>query len=205
MRIPFYLLTLLLCGLMACQSEQQTAPEEVEIPPANLAGDISGAGVYEVEEVEVPVETPLVEETPPSTELKPALKGDNVITWKTLADVEFTEKYYEEADGYFWAPTFGESLKQLEGNKVKIAGYVIPIDVGIYVLSANTFSACFFCGQAGPETILELQLKPGHKEYMTDEWVSFEGTFRLNQDDINHLNYILEGAVEIDELLRSLE
>ncbi len=52
---------------------------------------------------------------------------------------------------------------------------------------------------------MELQLKPGHKRYMTDEWVSFEGIFRLNEDDIDHLNYILEGAVEIDELVRSLQ
>ena len=188
--------------MWACSSSPE-ASAEVETAPIEVVEDEASSGVYEVEEIALPEPEP--EPVAPPKRRESTLKGDGVITWKTLEDVEFSEKYYEEVDGYFWAPTFGQSLFALEGQKVKISGYVIPIDEGIYVLSANTFSACFFCGQAGPETIMELQLKPGHKRYMTDEWVSFEGKFRLNEDDIDHLNYILEGAEEIDELVRSLE
>ncbi|MEL6192823.1 MAG: hypothetical protein AAFR66_12270 [Bacteroidota bacterium] len=209
MKFFSYLILLFLGVLWACGSSPEASAEvevetsPIEASPVEVVEEESGSGVYEVEEIALP-EPESAPSSPPKRR-ESTLKGKGVITWKTLEDVEFSEKYYEEVDGYFWAPTFGESLYALEGKRLKISGYVIPIDEGVYVLSANTFSACFFCGQAGPETILELQLKPGHKRYMTDEWVSFEGTFRLNADDIDHLNYIFEGAVEIDELVRSLE
>lgn len=206
---PFsYLLLLFLGVICACGSNPEASDEaeveqEVETSPVEVVEDDASSGVYEVEEISLPEPEP--EPLVHAKRRESKLKGEGVITWKTLEDVDFSEKYYEEVDGYFWAPTFGESLFALEGQKVRISGYVIPIDADVYVLSANTFAACFFCGQAGPETIMELQLKPGHKKYMTDEWVSFEGVFRLNADDIDHLNYILEGAVEIDELVRSLQ
>ncbi|NMM46930.1 DUF3299 domain-containing protein [Flammeovirgaceae bacterium KN852] len=118
------------------------------------------------------------------------------IDWGTLADVQFNQVYDNQLETYFTEPTFGPKVKAIDGKEVIIEGYVIPMDVekGDFVLSKNPFANCFFCGNAGPETVMELNLKPGHKKFKTDDYVVFKGKFRLNKTDIYHLNYILDEA-----------
>ena len=118
------------------------------------------------------------------------------ITWKTLQDVKFKDKYLEELDDYFSYPIYGESIKKLEGEKLSIKGHVIPIDpdLGLFVLSQNPYSACFFCGQSGPESVVEFELKPGYPELETDQVVTLEGRLRLNYNDIYQCYYIFEKA-----------
>jgi len=81
------------------------------------------------------------------------------LTWETLKMVTFTDKYYKESDAYYMFPTFSKEVKAVEGKEVFITGYVIPVDAAseFYVLSARPFAECFFCGGAGPETVIELQ------------------------------------------------
>lgn len=128
-------------------------------------------------------------------------QAQKVITWKTLEDVTFKEKFSAEADAYFWFPTFGKSLIDLEGKEVQIKGYVIPVDVkeNLYVLSAFPFAACFFCGGAGPQTVMELAFAKKPRRYETDERLTFKGKFKLNSTDIYRMNYILEGAEQVKE------
>ena len=120
------------------------------------------------------------------------------LTWKTLADVEFKDMYLEELDAYYWKPTFGAAVKALEGKEVFITGYMIPVDYDedFYVLSRYPFANCFFCGGAGPESVIDLRFKTKTRAYKTDERLTFKGTFKLNADDVYQMNYILEGAQE---------
>lgn len=124
------------------------------------------------------------------------LAQHRTIDWKLLAKVEWSEKYSKEHDEMFYYPKFGKEVLAMNGQPVQIKGYVIPVDVetGYFVLSANPFASCFFCGQAGPESILELQLKEGGKKFKTDDVRTFKGTLRLNFEDLMHCNYILENA-----------
>ena len=121
------------------------------------------------------------------------------LTWEDLTDVEFKDVYVEELDAYYWKPIFGPSVQVLEGKKFYITGYVIPVDIDedFYVLSRYPFANCFFCGGAGPETVVDLQFK-GHspREYATDERLTFAGELKLNSDDVYQMNYIIVGAVE---------
>ncbi len=126
------------------------------------------------------------------------------ITWENLKDVSFEDVYYEEVDQYFLTPNFGEQIKSWQGQQVFISGYMIPITEDKYVLSANPFSSCFFCGNAGPESILELQFSSQPKQYFTDQWLTFKGEFDLNKDDIDHLNYILKQAEEYKDYQRTI-
>jgi hypothetical protein len=127
--------------------------------------------------------------------------GQKVITWKNLEDVTYKEKFSAEADAYFWFPTFGKSVLDMEGKEVQIKGYVIPVDVkeNLYVLSAFPFAACFFCGGAGPQTVLELAFAKKPRRYETDERLTFKGKFKLNPTDIYRMNYILESAEQVKE------
>ena len=121
------------------------------------------------------------------------------LTWQALSDVEFTDVYLEELDAYYWMPAFGPQVMAAEGKEFFITGYMIPVDVDedFYVLSRYPFANCFFCGGAGPESVIDLRF-PGKSEraYQTDDRLSFRGTLRLNADDVYQMNYILEGAVE---------
>ena len=118
------------------------------------------------------------------------------INWDTLADVTFTDKYSEEVEAYYYFPTFGPSVLALNNKEVIIRGYVLEIDRGndVYILSANPFAACFFCGGAGPESIVELKLPKSHPRFSMDEVVTFKGKLKLNAVDIYQCNYILENA-----------
>lgn len=122
------------------------------------------------------------------------------LTWKHLSDVRFTKKYNKQLGMYFLYPTFGESVVQLEGKQIQIKGYLIPADPdnNIYVISAQPMSMCFFCGGAGPESIIELQLRNKKQRFKTDAVKTVSGKLRLNAQDIEHLNYILEDAVLIE-------
>lgn len=117
-----------------------------------------------------------------------------IITWDTLKDVRYRKKFYVEVGLFFLYPTFGKSLKELEGKTVSISGYVIPMDTEgeYYVVSKYPMAQCFFCGGAGPETIVMLNFKKKPRRMRTDEKRCFTGRIRLNADRIDELNFILD-------------
>jgi hypothetical protein len=123
-------------------------------------------------------------------------KSQTKITWETLEDVTFTDKYHEEVQANYYYPTFGESVKALEGEQVFLTGYMLVFDPkeGIYILSCYPYSSCFFCGTGGPESIVELKLLPKHPKFKMDQRVTIIGTLALNADDIYQCNYILKDA-----------
>ncbi|MBD8488239.1 DUF3299 domain-containing protein [Echinicola sp. CAU 1574] len=118
------------------------------------------------------------------------------ITWDTLKDVKFIDKYSKEVDAYYYFPKFGPSVLELNGKEVVIQGFLLEIDPGedIFILSANPFAACFFCGGAGPESIIELKVPKDHPRFVMDEIMTFKGKLKLNATDIYQCNYILENA-----------
>lgn len=122
------------------------------------------------------------------------------ISWETLRDVTFKKKWYPDESVYMLYPTFGPAVQKIKGKEVTITGYILPIDLdaNLYVLSAFPYSACFFCGGAGPESVMALKFKKTARKFKTDERLTFKGTLTLNADDIYQMNYVLENA-EITE------
>lgn len=123
------------------------------------------------------------------------------LTWDEMANVQYDRKWSDDLEAYFWFPEFEEEMKAMEGKQVYITGYLIPFDEsnGAYVLSAFPFAACFFCGNAGPESVMGLQLLKEGPKFSTDEFLTFQGSLRLNDDNVYEMNYILEDAVLIDK------
>ena len=115
------------------------------------------------------------------------------VTWETLRDVTFKKKWSAEESMFILYPTFGAKVAGLKDKEVVLTGYMIPVDVdaNVYVLSANPYSSCFFCGGAGPESVVQIKFKKSTKRFDTDDRVTVKGTLKLNADDINELNYIL--------------
>ncbi|ADQ18974.1 hypothetical protein [Leadbetterella byssophila] len=118
------------------------------------------------------------------------------ITWEQLSDVTFKKKWSSTENMFLLEPQFGPKVTALKGKEVALTGYMIPVDVdaNYYVLSSNPFASCFFCGGAGPESVVSIKFKKVNKRFNTDDRVTIKGVLRLNVDDINDLNYILEGA-----------
>jgi hypothetical protein len=118
------------------------------------------------------------------------------VTWETLRDVTFKKKWSAEESMFILYPTFGAKVAGLKDKEIVLTGYMIPVDVdaNVYVLSANPYSSCFFCGGAGPESVVQIKFKKTTKRFNTDDRVTVKGTLKLNADDINELNYILTNS-----------
>jgi hypothetical protein len=121
-------------------------------------------------------------------------------TWNTLGKITF-KKEFDAALGFkIDKPIFGEEVQALSGKIVEIKGYIIPTD-GYkshteFILSAFPYNMCFFCGGAGPETVMEIYAKSPIK--FTSEAVTIRGKLELNADDVNRLIYAMTEAEQID-------
>jgi hypothetical protein len=118
------------------------------------------------------------------------------LTWANLKDVKYKKRYNKAYQQYFDYPTFGAKLKAFDGKKVSIKGYMIPIDEGMYALSKNPYASCFFCGNAGPESVMDITFAHLPKRYKTDEYLTLRGVFKLNDSDVSRFMYQLY-AVEV--------
>jgi hypothetical protein len=120
-------------------------------------------------------------------------------TWKTLSRITFKKEYDEVLGLKIDVPVFGTEVKSMEGKEVTVKGYIIPTDgyksQKEFVFSAFPYSMCFFCGGAGPETVMEVVSKEPIK--YTSEPVYLKGILRLNGKDVNRLIYSLEKAEKL--------
>ncbi len=121
------------------------------------------------------------------------------IEWDDLKDVRFEPGFDENSETAYELPVFGNSLEKLEGTSISITGYVIPMDINLnyYVVSAYPFAACFFCGSAGPESVIDLQLTKEH-HFKNDQKVTFCGELVLNKNSFFELPFALRNAEVCD-------
>ena len=126
-----------------------------------------------------------------------SLKAQDDNLWKSLANLTFKKEYDEMLGFKVDVPVFNDDLKALAGKEVTVKGYIIPVE-GYkshteFVFSAYPYNMCFFCGGAGPETVMEVYAAEAIK--YTAEPVTIKGTLELNDSDINRLIYALNDAV----------
>ncbi len=123
------------------------------------------------------------------------------VSWDELADVTWTEQYDSTITMSISRADFGPLAIKYDQKEVYITGYVIPLDaLGLsFALSRNSYAACFFCGQAGPETVMDLYVAPGHipKNKYNNSPLNFKGTLILKQVNPTGFNYALENATLI--------
>ena len=98
--------------------------------------------------------------------------GQIKLSWQLLSDVKFESVWIEEQQTRYFVPRFGKGPSAFEGKEVLITGYFIPLseDKMFFILSANPYASCYFCGAAGPESIVEVWFKPESiRRYKLDE------------------------------------
>ncbi len=116
--------------------------------------------------------------------------------WKTLGKITYKKEYDEMMGFKVDVPVFSNEVQKLEGKEVTMKGYIIPVE-GYkshkdFIFSAYPYSMCFFCGGAGPETVLEVKAK-SPVAFSADP-ITIKGTLHLNSTDINKLMYSLSNV-----------
>ena len=121
--------------------------------------------------------------------------AQELLTWDDFADVKFEPEYNEKFGVSFLMPTFGEDIKSYKGKEVSIMGYFLDISGSgeVFLVSQFPLASCFFCGGAGPETIIEVNFKE-QPSFFTDQIITVTGVLDLNRNDVTHCNYILNEA-----------
>lgn len=109
------------------------------------------------------------------------LVGQKALAWPVLS----MTSYEQDPLTGLYKPNFPTVLtSQYADQEVVISGYLIPIDVEAqtYALSKNPFSSCFFCGNAGPETVIELRFRDAPGRFATDRYLPIVGTLILHRN-----------------------
>jgi hypothetical protein len=116
--------------------------------------------------------------------------------WALFARAKFKSTYFKEQNEHFLVPSFDQLLLSKRGVEIQIKGHYMPIDMkgNSLILSRYPYSSCFFCGGAGPESVAEIVLKDKKPKLKADQVITVKGRLRLNDSDINHLNFVLEEA-----------
>lgn len=120
--------------------------------------------------------------------------------WTTLGKITFKKEYDEMMGFKVDVPVFSADVQALEGTEVTVRGYIIPVeDYGgqlEFVFSAFPYNMCFFCGGAGPETVMKVTAS--EEIPYTAEAITIRGTLNLNSTDRNELMYALTAATSVE-------
>ncbi len=121
--------------------------------------------------------------------------------WKVLAKVTYKQEKDEMLGFEIDVPIFSKEVKALAGKEITIRGYIIPVEgykqQDYFVFSAYPYNLCYFCGGAGPETVMEVFTPKGKSIKYTSKPITIRGKLALNAKDVNKLMYLLEDAVLI--------
>jgi hypothetical protein len=122
-------------------------------------------------------------------------KVDEYYYWGILEGVTIKSKFNIETENFENTPTFKKAVKALDGKKIFLKGFIIPADLtkGRMTLSKFSYSSCYFCGAAGPESVIEIEATTPII-YRMDKPITLEGILKINETDPFRLLYILENA-----------
>jgi hypothetical protein len=155
-----------------------------------------------VKEDSLPAKEFLSHQMEDTRKIAPDISEAIQLSWETLAAIDFEYSFVEELGAEVPFPIFTDTIKKLEGKWVEVEGYLIPVsetgDETIIVLSAFPYSQCFFCGGAGPESVIDILPASDPGKLKMDQVVAFRGKLKLNDSDFDYLNYILEEAEFIE-------
>jgi len=119
------------------------------------------------------------------------------ITWRNVVDIYAKEFRLTEKNPTSVINNQAMSLKDIKNKKITITGYFLDLDPDgkWFMVSKNPFASCFFCGKAGPETVLELiGFKNLKKKFKSDDIVEVTGIFNTIYDLEDKLSFVLEKA-----------
>ena len=124
--------------------------------------------------------------------------SQKTIAWKDVMDIYAKEVRFSEKNPTLAIKGQGMSLKEIEGKKITITGYFLDLDPDgeWFMVSKNPFATCFFCGGAGPETVIELlKYKNVKKKFKTDDIVTVTGTIKMIAENEDDVGFVIHNAI----------
>lgn len=119
-------------------------------------------------------------------------KGINALPWSVVTETTLDHQYH---------PTFPRHLKNLEGKKVSLDGYLQPLgddaDLNAFLLVEYPIG-CWYCEQPETTAIMLVELPEGKSHRYTRNQVRVRGKLVLNASDPENFLYIIRDA-EISE------
>lgn len=145
-------------------------PALAQVPPA-LGG---GAGVHD-----------------PRSAIKPLSEREGVVSWSLLSSVT------TRVEKARVVPIFPPAVRALHGQKVKVQGFMMPLEPGkpqAHFLLSAVPTTCNFCVPAGAEGLIEVFARPRPVPY-SEEAITLEGRLSVLDNDKYGLLYRLDAAV----------
>ncbi|WP_424964220.1 hypothetical protein [Ekhidna sp.] len=131
-------------------------------------------------------------------EQEESFKIPEVDYWKQFAQISKERKYFAELDTYYRIPVFTSNLIAQEGKEISLTGFYLPYSEldSVIIVSRYPNASCFFCGQAGIESVVMVELgKPYQPNtYRVDQMLLVHGKLQLNATDVNKLAFIITDA-----------
>ncbi len=117
--------------------------------------------------------------------------AQSMVSWETLAQVRLVR------DGARFEPRFEPTVQRLNGQRVRVQGFMLPLSEGSgaqqhFVLSAAPVANCFYCMPGGPESMIEVRATRS-ADFSYDP-VTLVGTLELLADDPMGMYYRLREA-----------
>lgn len=122
--------------------------------------------------------------------------SESIDFWKLFESISMKRTYFEELDTYYRIPIFTPEIEKYSGQEITISGYYLPyakLD-SVVIISRYPNKSCFFCGQAGIESVAMVELNKSAPMFETDQTLVARGTLSLNSSDFKKLAFIIEDA-----------
>lgn len=125
----------------------------------------------------------------PRSPFKPLQEREGIVAWQLLSSVT------TKAEKNRLVPTFPSTVLALDKQKVKVQGFMLPLEPGDkqrHFLLSSVPTSCSFCVPAGPEGLVEVRSK--NPVRYTLEPVVVEGTMAVLSDDPYGMYYRVSDA-----------
>lgn len=119
--------------------------------------------------------------------------------WMTLSRVRYTTTFDATLGVEQTIPEFSRAVLDLNEQTITLKGYLVPLEgqkeQSHFMFSAFPYASCFFCGAAGPETIIEVFMANNKTLLYTDEQIALKGVFEVSEVNDQGVFYKLRDAV----------
>lgn len=130
------------------------------------------------------------------------INAQNQSAWELFERVKFEDVFVDIYGVSMPWPVFTAEDRAWEGKEVIIAGYIIPTAEAAgfdgLIISKFPYAQCFFCGEAGIESIALLQPKGKMPDFDLNKAYVFRGKIKYNDDDFENLNFIITDGILTD-------
>jgi hypothetical protein len=131
-------------------------------------------------------------DAPPADTLYPLPEIKGAVPWELLLNVELV------FEGIDLVPDYSEDVRALDGETVKMVGFLLPLDsTGTHLLLSMISPNCPYCLPGGPEMFVELIAND--KIEWTDDAAVVSGRFELLEDSLSGYFYRMTDVVRIED------